>query len=258
LIIKQEPVSESARTITANASTNSLFRTLTENGQEVLELLDSDHEMEPSARVKHVPNASVAIKERALSPDLVIKQEPGIVTTNATNSESLFRNLTENISEVIELLDSDHEMEPVDASEDKGMSSDTMVGDFDIEMDSDDDEDPHLFHDQEKSNSSASDSDDDSDFDQPISSNWLDDSISSTVKQGPIKITRQCKVDAVEYLSDLPSYWPVPRNKRAYVVDLSDPKFNVYDKNGKLMTVDALIKNAVRTNFFIPHHKFNR
>jgi hypothetical protein len=149
-------------------------------------------------------------------------------------------------------------MEPVDASEDKGMSSDTMVGDFDIEMDSDDDEDPHLFHDQEKSNSSASDSDDDSDFDQPISSNWLDDFISSTVKQGPIKITRQCKVDAVEYLSDLPSYWPVPRNKRAYVVDLSDPKFNVYDKNGKLMTVDALIKNAVRTNFFIPHHKFNR
>jgi hypothetical protein len=258
LIIKQEPVSESARTITANASTNSLFRTLTENGQEVLELLDSDHEMEPSARVKHVPNASVAIKEHALSPDLVIKQEPGIVTTNATNSESLFRNLTENIPEVIELLDSDHEMEPVDASEDKGMSSDTMVGDFDIEMDSDDDEDPHLFHDQEKSNSSASDSDDDSDFDQPISSNWLDDSISSTVKQGPIKITRQCKVDAVEYLSDLPSYWPVPRNKRAYVVDLSDPKFNVYDKNGKLMTVDALIKNAVRTNFFIPHHKFNR
>jgi len=53
-------------------------------------------------------------------------------------------------------------------------------------------------------------------------------------------------VDAVEYISDLPSYWPVPRNtKRAYVVDLSDPKYNVYDKNGRLMTVDALIKNAV-------------
>jgi len=148
-------------------------------------------------------------------------------------------------------------MEPVDAYEDKGMSSDTMVGDFDVELDSDGDEDLHLFHDQQKSNISASDSDDNSDFDQPISSNWLDDSILSTVKQGPM-ITRQCKVDTVEYLSDLPSYWPVPRNKRAYVVDLSDPKFNVYDKNGKLMMVDALIKNAVKTNSFIPHHNFNR
>lgn len=215
LVIKQEPVSESMRTITANASTNSLFQTVTENGQEVLELLDSDHKMEP-AHIKHIPNMSVAIKEHALPPDLVIKQEPvsdGIVATNTINSESLFQNLTENVPEVIELLDSDHKMELVDVSEDKGMSSDTMVGDLDIEMDSDDDEDLHLFHDQEKSNSSASDSDDDSDFDQPISSNWLDDSILLTVKQGPIKITRQCKVDAVEYLSDLPSYWPIPQNK---------------------------------------------
>jgi len=53
---------------------------------------------------------------------------------------ALFRTVTENGQEIIELLDSDHEMEPVDASEDKGMSSDTMVGDFDVEMDSDDDE----------------------------------------------------------------------------------------------------------------------
>ena len=104
-------------------------------------------------------------------------------------------------------------MEPVYASEDKGMSSDTMVGDFDAEMDSDDE--LHLFHNQEKSDrltdidSIASDSNDDPDCDE-ASSNWLDDTISSTVKQGPIKITRQCKVDAVEYISDLPSYWPVP------------------------------------------------
>ena len=113
-------------------------------------------------------------------------------------------------------------------------------------------------YDQNKSDSSASDSNDNPDLDHPISSNWLEDSISSTVKQGPIKITRQCTVDTMEYLSDLPSYWPVPWNKRAYVVDLSDPKFNVYDKNRRLMTVDALIKNAVRTNFWIPCHEFNR
>ena len=65
--------------------------------------------------------------------------------------KSLFRTVTENGHETIELLDSDDEMEltEVDTFEDKGMSSDgvTMVGDFDIEMDSDgDNEEPHLFH----------------------------------------------------------------------------------------------------------------
>jgi hypothetical protein len=121
-----------------------------------------------------------------------------------------------------------------------------MVGEFDIDMDSSSDDEnvePHLFqvHDRETSDDSISDCGDSGE----ASSNWLNDNITSTVKQGPIKITRQCTVDAVEYISDLPSYWPVPQSKRAYVVDLSDPKFNVYDKNGRLMTVDALIKNAV-------------
>ena len=44
----------------------------------------------------------------------------------------------------------------------------------------------------------------------------------------------------VEYLSDLPCYWLVPRDKHARVVDLSHPKFKTYGKKGKLMTADAL------------------
>jgi hypothetical protein len=172
-----------------------------------------------------------------------------------TAEKSLFRTVTENGQEIIELLDSDNEIEAdrdlqVSAGEDNGMSSDTLVqagdSDSDIEMDSDDNEDlePHLFHnDREKSDlgssESSSDSDSDFDYNRPASSIWLDDNISSTVQQGPIKITRQCTVDTIEYMSDLPSYWPVPQNKRAYVVDLSDPKFNVYDKKGKLMTVTS-------------------
>ena len=173
-----------------------------------------------------------------------------------------FRTVTNlNGHEIIELLDSDDEMvfqvanRDTSDSEDKGMSSDTMVasGDFDIKMDSDDDdEEPNLFQDREKSETS-SESEGDYDADSEASSNWLDDSISSTVKVGPIKITRQCTVDAVEYISDLPSYWPVPRNPRAYVVDLSDPKFDVYDKNGNIMTVDALVKNAVSAHFLRSH-----
>ena len=72
-----------------------------------------------------------------------------------------FRTVTNlNGHEIIELLDSDDEMEfqpevanrDTSDSEDKGMSSDTMVasGDFDIKMDSDDDdEEPNLFQDRE-------------------------------------------------------------------------------------------------------------
>jgi hypothetical protein len=204
--------------------------------------------------VKHVTNASIK-EERGLSPNLVIKKEPvsdlDVIPTGSINT-ALFRTVTENGQEIIELLDSDDEMVLADRdtseSEDKGISSDTMVGDFGLKMDSDasddndsESEEPHQDNHDTDSLSDSGRNSDLPDFDE-APSNWLDDSISSTVKQGPIKITRQCTVDAVEYISDLPSYWPVPRNKRAYVVDLSDPKFNVYDKNGRLMTVDALIK----------------
>ena len=75
---------------------------------------------------------------------------------------------------------------------------------------------------------------------------WLDSEISSTVKFGPTRITRQCIVEALESIdSGMPAYWPVPQDKRAYLLDLSDPKHEVYDKNGKLLPVDALIKNNV-------------
>ena len=227
-----------------------------------------------SARVKHVADASNAIKEdpdaspslvikkeRGVSPNLVIKQEPMSNAVKTVEEKSLFRTVTENGQEIIELLDSDNEMDSdlADDTFEDGISSDTMVGDFDVKMDSD--EEQLSFYDREISGSSSthssSDSEVDCDASDPgLASNWLDDKISSTVKPGPIKINRQCTVDVVEYISDLPSYWPVPRNKRAYVVDLSNPKFNVYDKNGKLMTVDALIKNAVSDHFLHSHCQY--
>lgn len=74
---------------------------------------------------------------------------------------------------------------------------------------------------------------------------WLDDDVTSTLEYGKTQITRQCTVDAVEYVSGLPSYWPIPRDKRAYIINLSDPKFEIKDDNGKLKTIDYLIKNQV-------------
>jgi hypothetical protein len=71
---------------------------------------------------------------------------------------------TEDGQEVLELFSSDDEME-IDIPEielDKGMSSDTAVGDDSgLEMDSEDDEDPHSFLLEEKMSDYSSHSDSD-------------------------------------------------------------------------------------------------
>ncbi|KAF9479178.1 hypothetical protein BDN70DRAFT_984560 [Pholiota conissans] len=217
-------------------------------------------------RVERASVSTAIKKERDASPCLLVKQEPASDTpTFGTATSSLFRSITENGHEVLELYSSDDEDAEKNSkgplgiqAEDMGMSSDTMVGD--ITMDSDDDEfDPHIFsHCVKKSqantsdmDSTASDSGDESDneaggtFDGVEPTVWLDASISSTIRHyGQTNITRQSHVSVVEYLSDLPSYWPVPRDSRAFILDLSDPKFNIEEKPGKLMTPDALFKNA--------------
>ncbi|KAJ7271831.1 hypothetical protein C8J57DRAFT_1507735 [Mycena rebaudengoi] len=64
---------------------------------------------------------------------------------------------------------------------------------------------------------------------------WHDTDIISMAIHGPAKINRQTKVERVEYLTGLPSYWPVPRIPTAYVVDLRDPKFDYYDGDGEVL-----------------------
>ncbi|KAJ7440019.1 hypothetical protein FB451DRAFT_1415381 [Mycena latifolia] len=70
---------------------------------------------------------------------------------------------------------------------------------------------------------------------------WYDTNIISRAIDGLAHINRQTKVERVEYLNDLPSYWPVPRVPTAYVVDLRDPKFDFLDSDGELLRADALI-----------------
>jgi hypothetical protein len=202
----------------------------------------------PLARVSRDPDASQAIKkERVASPDLVVKSEPVLVNIDPPNPTLYHSTVTEDGQEVLELFSSDDEME-IDIPEmelDKGMSSDTAVGDdFGLEMDSEDDEELDA---KMSDYSSHSDSDSES---ESSSTTWLDEGISSTVERGPFQVTRQCTVDYIEYLSALPTYWPVPRDNRAYLIDLSDPKYDIKDKNGKLLPVDALIKNSVRISSF--------
>ena len=63
--------------------------------------------------------------------------------------------------------------------------------------------------------------------------------------QQSFHVTKDTQVESVEYLNELPAIWPVPRRPTAYIVDLQDPKFRIYNENGILRRVDALLKNKV-------------
>lgn len=205
------------------------------------------------ARVKPEPDTR-------FPPDLTtpIKKEPHDVldlsfdASDATIDASQHapvrtRQIQEGGKEVLLILDSDSEGEdPVTLPrEDEGMSSDTAVGDIGG-FDSEDDDGPAEV------NSSDSDIDPMSDIEVELPQTlWLDDGLISRVSNKPCKVTRQRSVERVEYLNDLPSYWPIPEVYVAYVLDLSDPKFNIKDKDGNLIPVDALISDkASKFSFY--------
>ncbi|KAJ6605718.1 hypothetical protein B0H10DRAFT_2440161 [Mycena sp. CBHHK59/15] len=72
---------------------------------------------------------------------------------------------------------------------------------------------------------------------------WQDEGISSHVLIGDYRVTAKVKVGRLEYVSGLPSIYPIHRVPTALIVNLEDPKYNIYDKDGVLHTVDFLIKN---------------
>ena len=196
-------------------------------------------------RVKHDLDA-------CFLPDLMtpIKEEPFDaldLTIDASQQAPVrinWQTIHEGGKEVLVLDDSEPEEEDIvvlHGNRDDGMSSDTAVGDIDAGFDSDDDD-----HAAMEANSSDSDvAMSDIEFESPKTL-WLDDGLVSRVSNKPCKVTRQRSVARVEYLNDLPSYWPIPEVNVAYILDLSDPKFDIKDKDGKLLPVDALICNKVR------------
>lgn len=162
------------------------------------------------------------------------------------------RRIQEGGKEVLLILDSDSEGEdsedfvalPSLRDGEDGMSSDTAVGDFDgFDSDSEgDDSDASDGPASAEVNCSDSDIDPMSDIEVDLPRTlWLDDGLISRVSNKPCKVTRQKSVERVEYLNDLPSYWPIPEVLVAYVLDLSDPKFDIRNKDGDLLPVDTLI-----------------
>ena len=72
---------------------------------------------------------------------------------------------------------------------------------------------------------------------------WLDPHVSSTVRVVKASFTSDARtyVEHMEYPTELPTGFPVPRVSTAFVVDLSDPKFSILDNTSNLLSVDVLV-----------------
>lgn len=205
-----------------------------------------------STRVKAEPNASpVRIP--------TIKEEPD-ASDNLPLSGATIRTRTfmENGNETIEILSDTEGEEEGDDMWLTHPSSDMVVGSsFGLDSEEEDLDD---MSEDGFSNRSSSDwemdvegSDSETEL-KPSPTQWLDAEIDSHVS-GPRRLHRQLHVDHVEFLSEIPTYWPVPRVKTAYILDLSDPKFNITDDNGRLLSVDNLIRDKVS---FLLYWAFSR
>ncbi|KAJ7857082.1 hypothetical protein B0H14DRAFT_2578495 [Mycena olivaceomarginata] len=135
-------------------------------------------------------------------------------------------NLSENHTEMIEILSSDDEKEVEASLRPSGASSDPP--------------DP----------SDSSDHNDSNDESGDFASVALLTTFSGTANiisrtiDGPATINRQGKVEHVEYLNQIPSFFPVPRKKKtAYILDLRDEQFDYFDADGVPLRADCLILN---------------
>ncbi|KAF8991412.1 hypothetical protein BDQ17DRAFT_1332872 [Cyathus striatus] len=63
---------------------------------------------------------------------------------------------------------------------------------------------------------------------------WLDDDVRTTKVISRLTAINKCvDVEVVEYVNGIPTAWPVLQHTTAYVLDLSDEKYNIRDGEGK-------------------------
>jgi hypothetical protein len=67
------------------------------------------------------------------------------------------------------------------------------------------------------------------------------------VRVGNFRLTQEVTVQRIEYLTEFASLYPVLEIPTAIVIDAQAAKFDFKNKHGKLRTVDAIIKNKVRS-----------
>jgi hypothetical protein len=90
---------------------------------------------------------------------------------------------------------------------------------------------------------------DSSQFTEISDTDWCDPNIASWVLVGETQIMTKLRIQRIEYLTEIPSVWPIPRVLTTFILDLCDPKYGIADTAGKLYRSDVLIKNKVRQCF---------
>ncbi|KAF8986525.1 hypothetical protein BDQ17DRAFT_1548458 [Cyathus striatus] len=145
----------------------------------------------------------------------------------------------ENGQEVVEIYSScDEEAENSDPASESENSENSHM---DLDSDCESSEDRHMDLDATDNSQVYTDE---------YSSHSSEDNDVKTIKleynEGkPISITKQAKVEVVEYLRGIPTAWPVPECPTAYVLDLTDERYNLQDKVGQQYSADTLIKNKM-------------
>ncbi|KAJ7182716.1 hypothetical protein C8R43DRAFT_868399 [Mycena crocata] len=93
---------------------------------------------------------------------------------------------------------------------------------------------------------SDADSDRESDeFELTESDTLWQDEIKSMVRIGNFRVTTKTRVNRIEYVEGTASIWPIPQTPTAFVVDLSDPQYDLVDPTTEeRYTLDRLIRNA--------------
>lgn len=84
---------------------------------------------------------------------------------------------------------------------------------------------------------------------------WTDSNVTSfsLAMEEKFQVTKEVRVDRVEYLENIPCVWPIPKIQTAFILDLrDDTKYLVRKKAGGNsaipVTPDFLLKNMV-SNF---------
>ena len=79
---------------------------------------------------------------------------------------------------------------------------------------------------------------------------WNDSGITSFVIEDDLQVTAEVWVKRIEYLSEIPYIFPIPKVPTAFIVDLQDEKFLIPKSESDPMPrrPDALIKSKVRSS----------
>lgn len=194
-----------------------------------------------------------------------VKCEPSLpsISVKAENLDDSYLDLTVASPDRIQF--DPHEIIEISSDEDEDAMLTCSTSDFDTDFETIPDTDILTDADTDGSYWASSDGGYDIDMDSlseegedagtggkmPEPTDWGDEEVQSRViySGAPISITRQLSVTRVELLQSLPSLWVVPLEPTAFIIDARGPDF-AFEENGKLVTVDRLIKDKVSAPYF--------